>query len=834
MANLLSSFLNGSSTFTYNNGTNVIPSYTLVQPTFSNTSTGASIFNQTFGSSSSFGNSLLFGSSLGGSTLTGSFGNSFNVGGFNTSFNYGSLGNGFGFGSGIVVGSNPVITTTPTTTTTLSGTTIATVQTDEGDNYTFIGSNFTDADGNAAASMQVVDLPDNGILEIDGDEVALNQIITVDDFDNLDYVPDTDFDSTDGFSVRLSNDGVTYETVNSNVVINVLGESDKPELGFVSDFSVVEGATVSGIGNAIISAFSDVDTGDYLSEAQIEFEDGDELGQLEYTSDNGGTISLTEDDETKTLSANELTTLQFVANTGAIGEGNDPEDVTVRVLLTDSDGLQSASTYDITIEVSDGNDAPDFKESYASTAAVTENLRYFGNGLNPAEDLETPSELSYSITGTDSDLFNVDSTNGDLSFIEAPDFEDPLDSNGDNFYSFTLNVSDPSGATASTDVVVKVTNETANLALTDASLNIDEGETFAITASAVMEDSSNVVTYSIDENSADAEFFEIDPDSGVLSFIYAPDAENPTDNKVGASTGTYVVAVIATDESGEAEAANGAYSFSTDTYATATGTFTVTVDNIDDEAPEFVSASASSVPVTFTIGADIDDLSVKFPETETAATDLMTLVVSNGETGATSVDLSYELVSDAGTSNFAFDSSTKVLSIVSGAEFDYEGDHGATIELTLEISDDADGYTAETVISVELVDVNEVPTIGSVQPVIVPEIGTVEFGENILDVSADVDSDELFFEFDTTNSSSKVDLLYRVGGGNNSPLIAYDVMFDKYLNEDELETLTFEADASRANNSGSLTFTVYDHDPDDTSTTGLSDTGSISFLVADL
>ena len=113
MANLLSSFLNGSSTFTYNNGTNVIPSYTLVQPTFSNTSTGASIFNQTFGSSSSFGNSLLFGSSLGGSTLTGSFGNSFNVGGFNTSFNYGSLGNGFGFGTIARTSTTPTTTTTP-------------------------------------------------------------------------------------------------------------------------------------------------------------------------------------------------------------------------------------------------------------------------------------------------------------------------------------------------------------------------------------------------------------------------------------------------------------------------------------------------------------------------------------------------------------------------------------------------------------------------------------------------------------------------------------------------------------------------------------------------
>ena len=112
MANLLSSFLNGSSTLTYNNGTNVIPSYTLVQPTFSNTSTGASIFNQTFGSSSSFGNSLLFGSSLGGSTLTGSFGNSFNVGGFNTSFNYGSLGNGFGFGTIARTSTTPTTTTT--------------------------------------------------------------------------------------------------------------------------------------------------------------------------------------------------------------------------------------------------------------------------------------------------------------------------------------------------------------------------------------------------------------------------------------------------------------------------------------------------------------------------------------------------------------------------------------------------------------------------------------------------------------------------------------------------------------------------------------------------
>ena len=125
MANLLSSFLNGSSTFTYNNGTNVIPSYTLVQPTFSNTSTGASIFNQTFGSSSSFGNSLLFGSSFGGSsfggsTLTSGFGNSFNAGGFNTSFNFGSFGNGFGFGT--TTRTTTPITPTPT------GTTIATKQ----------------------------------------------------------------------------------------------------------------------------------------------------------------------------------------------------------------------------------------------------------------------------------------------------------------------------------------------------------------------------------------------------------------------------------------------------------------------------------------------------------------------------------------------------------------------------------------------------------------------------------------------------------------------------------------------------------------------------------
>ena len=51
--------------------------------------------------------------------------------------------------------------------------------------------------------------------------------------------------------------------------------------------------------------------------------------------------------------------------------------------------------------------------------------------------------LTFSIAGgADSSFFRIDAQTGQLFFINAPDFENPLDADGDNRYVLTLRVSD--------------------------------------------------------------------------------------------------------------------------------------------------------------------------------------------------------------------------------------------------------------------------------------------------------------------------------------------------------------------------------------------------------
>src|SRR4029079_3880651 len=71
-------------------------------------------------------------------------------------------------------------------------------------------------------------------------------------------------------------------------------------------------------------------------------------------------------------------------------------------------------------------------------------------------------------------------------------------------------------------------------------------------ATVAAEDNLGPVTYSIDPNVGDADKFTINSSTGELSFIAAPDYENPTDfdDGMGSRDGIYDVRVIATDASG--------------------------------------------------------------------------------------------------------------------------------------------------------------------------------------------------------------------------------------------------------------------------------------------
>ena len=71
--------------------------------------------------------------------------------------------------------------------------------------------------------------------------------------------------------------------------------------------------------------------------------------------------------------------------------------------------------------------------------------------------------LSYSITGgVDSNYFTVSATSGILKFRAIPDYDSPIDANGDNIYEVEVTVTDDGGLSGSQAIEVTVVNDEAD------------------------------------------------------------------------------------------------------------------------------------------------------------------------------------------------------------------------------------------------------------------------------------------------------------------------------------------------------------------------------------
>jgi trimeric autotransporter adhesin len=169
-----------------------------------------------------------------------------------------------------------------------------------------------------------------------------------------------------------------------------------------------------------------------------------------------------------------------------------------------------------------------------------------------AADADLPLQaLTYSlISGADSALFAINPSTGELTFLAAPDFEQPKDANTDNIYNLTLQVSDGTFSTAQ-DMVVTVAqlNDNAPVFTSPASFSVDENITSVATVTATDADlPAQALTYSI-IGGMDTAHFNINSTTGVLSFVAAHDYELPNDaNKdniynvtIQASDGTLTV-----------------------------------------------------------------------------------------------------------------------------------------------------------------------------------------------------------------------------------------------------------------------------------------------------
>ena len=100
-----------------------------------------------------------------------------------------------------------------------------------------------------------------------------------------------------------------------------------------------------------------------------------------------------------------------------------------------------------------------------------------------ASDAES-QPIAYSISGTDAGRFNINQTTGDLSFRAAPDYENPLDADGDNVYEVIVEVIDGYGGSDSQALSVAVSDQAIVSLSVIGSATVQAGSAYTLTLAA--------------------------------------------------------------------------------------------------------------------------------------------------------------------------------------------------------------------------------------------------------------------------------------------------------------------------------------------------------------
>ncbi|MEO1255176.1 MAG: T9SS type A sorting domain-containing protein, partial [Bacteroidota bacterium] len=229
------------------------------------------------------------------------------------------------------------------------------------------------------------------------------------------------------------------------------------------------------------------------------------------------------------------------------------------VIATDQAG--NSSTLALTITITDIDDTAPVITS-AGSGSINENAE--GIAYVATANEEVVFSLGSSL---DESFFEV-ANNSEISFNNAPDFEDPKDANADNVYEIRIQAVDLAGNTSSILVeisVIDITDETPPTFTSSNEVTFEEnrsGVAYSITA-------DEVATFSLG-NSKDEGLFTI-ANNNEVSFNNAPDFEDPQDAD---ANNTYLLDIIATDAASN----------------TTTLALTITVTDVDDD-PLGISSS---------------------------------------------------------------------------------------------------------------------------------------------------------------------------------------------------------------------------------------------------
>ncbi|MBL8814266.1 MAG: cadherin domain-containing protein, partial [Planctomycetaceae bacterium] len=298
-------------------------------------------------------------------------------------------------------------------------------------------------------------------------------------------------------------------------VVTVTSANDAPTISNAVLASVSEdalnpaGATVSSLFGAV---FADADAGAFLAGIAISNNAATVAeGTWEYSTDSGSSWYNvgTPGSNALVLGANAklrfLPAADYNGTPGALtvhalddtytgGYTSGATQVTVNVGSSGGSTPISAGTGTLTTSVTAVNDAPvitSFGGGATGSQSVAETQTLVGTVTSTDIDGATPV---YSIVaGLDGGFFTIDSNTGVVSFLAAPDFETPLDSNGDNVYQLVIQVSDGAGGTTQQTLSVTVTDVGTTLTVDSTSDSID-GDVSSIEALNVNKGVDGVIT----------------------------------------------------------------------------------------------------------------------------------------------------------------------------------------------------------------------------------------------------------------------------------------------------------------------------------------------------
>ncbi|MCY4417550.1 MAG: cadherin domain-containing protein [Chloroflexi bacterium] len=213
------------------------------------------------------------------------------------------------------------------------------------------------------------------------------------------------------------------------------------------------------------------------------------------------------------------------------------------VVATDTGGR--SGRLDVTITVTAVDEGPEI--SGTTNYTVLEGQELIGATFT-ATDPEDPTIVvsNWRTSGTDGGDFTI-SQDGTLSFRNTPDYDRPADSNRDNIYLVTVQVSD-GRYYGSLEVTVTVTdqNESTPVVSGRETLSFRENTASTLYTYRVSDaDLGATITWSV--RGTDGGDFDINSD-GQLTFRNPPDHERPADSN---SDNVYEITVVASDGSNE-------------------------------------------------------------------------------------------------------------------------------------------------------------------------------------------------------------------------------------------------------------------------------------------